>query len=85
MDHVEILKTLLDDVARATEASDDANESFRLVMKDIPSGMPHPDGVQRIHNVSSANAVARKNLHVARARLQQYQVYGFVPKDLKAS
>jgi hypothetical protein len=52
MNAQEILKLLLDDVARARENLQVANEAFRAVMKDIPSRLPHPDGVQRIHNVS---------------------------------
>jgi hypothetical protein len=83
MNAQEILKLLLDDVARARENLQVANEAFRAVMKDIPSRLPHPDGVQRIHNVSQENTLARKNLETARIRLNQFQAYGFIPVDLR--
>ena len=83
MENKEILKTLLDEVAKATEASRLAKEPFSVVSKDIPSGLPSPDGAQRIHNVSSENAQARKNLQNAQARLEHFRTYGFVPKDLR--
>jgi hypothetical protein len=83
MDHSEILTILINEVARAREHLRLANESFQTVMKDIPSSLPHPDGVQRIHNVSAENAQARKNLETARIRLDQFQAHGYIPLDLR--
>jgi hypothetical protein len=73
MDRKEILKLLLDEVAGAKEHSRLTNEAFQAVIKDIRSGLSHPDGVQRIHNVSRENAHARKNLEAARIRLDRFQ------------
>lgn len=83
MEHQAILKTLLDELATATEMARVANERFQMVIKEAPSGFPHPDGIQRIHNVSAENAKARRNLHDARVRLEQFRAYGYVPKDLR--
>ena len=83
MDQQEILNRLLDELAKARENARLANEAFQALMKDIPSGLPHPDGVQRIHSVSAENAQARKNLETARVRLQQFQAYGYIPPDLR--
>jgi hypothetical protein len=79
----EILTTLLDEVAKATEAHKLAHAQFHATINDIPSGLPHPDGVQRISNASTACAHAREKERVSRARLQLFQVYGFIPDDLK--
>ena len=79
----EILKTLLDEVAQATEAHKIAHAEFRTIIKDIPSHLPHPDGVKRIADASTACAQARERERVARTRLEQFQAYEFIPKDLK--
>jgi hypothetical protein len=83
MDQKEMLSHLLDELTKARENARLANQAFLAVMKDIPSGIPHPDGVQRIHSVSAENAQARKNLENARVRLQQFQAYGYIPDDLR--
>jgi hypothetical protein len=83
MEPAEILKSLLNEVAAATEVHRLANEAFPAVMKDIPSGLPHPDGVDRMANASTECAHAREKMRVARTRLQMFQTYGFIPKDLK--
>jgi hypothetical protein len=78
-----VLRTLLDELARATEAQRIAHERFRAIMKDIPSGFPHPDGVQRAVNASTEAAHSRERLRAARARLEQFQTSGVIPKYLK--
>jgi hypothetical protein len=83
MDQREILEHLLAEVAQATESHKLAHLEFSAVMNDIPSGLPHPDGVQRLTNASTACAHARQTLRGARSRLEQFETYGFVPRDLK--
>jgi hypothetical protein len=79
----EILNTLLKEVEQATEGHKIAHAEFRAIIKNIPTGLPHPDGTQHILNASTACAHAREKERVARARLEQFQAYGFIPKDLK--
>src|ERR1700676_3812066 len=43
---------LKDELAVATEQAVQATEAFLKVTTEIPSGLPHPDGTQRIHNAS---------------------------------
>jgi hypothetical protein len=83
MDQEKVLNILQAEVAEALEKFKTANARLLAVTKEIPSGLPHPDGVQRIVNVSAENARARKDLRVARARLEQFREYGFVPDDLR--
>jgi len=52
-------------------------------MDEIPSGLPHPDGVQRIENASMECAHARTKMRTAQTRLRLFQDYGFIPKDLR--
>ena len=39
-----------------------ASEVFQKVMEEIPSDIPHPDGVQRIKNVSKQLSKARDEM-----------------------
>jgi hypothetical protein len=39
--------------------ADAASEAFQKVLEDIPSGIPHPDGSQRIRNISRKLSKAR--------------------------
>ena len=52
-------------------------------MIQSPSGLPHPDGVQRIKNASDELSIARKEMTRAYARLTDYVERGIVPEDLK--
>ena len=54
--------SLLQNVADATMRADAASEAFQRVVEEIPSGMPHPDGVQRIKNVSRQLSEARDEM-----------------------
>ena len=83
MSREEVLVSLRAAVSKATKESNEANAAFAEILKDIPSGLPHPDGKQRIANASAANSTARNSLRVAMARLHQFQMYGIVPEDLR--
>jgi hypothetical protein len=64
---------------------DAAAEQFQAVMREIPSGLPRPDGVQRIHNSSRQYSAARKALMRARVRFDNFALHGIMPDDLKRS
>ncbi len=69
----------------AAERAREATESFDATVSEIPSGMPHPDGVQRIHNASRKVSVARVEMMKAHNRLNNYLSRRVVPEDLKRS
>jgi hypothetical protein len=54
------------------------------VSSDIPSGLPQPDGVQRIHNASRKLTAARDEMMKAHKRMRDYMEHGIVPEDLKS-
>jgi hypothetical protein len=78
-----IQNLLVDEVIQATSRTNKAAEAFLETMGHIPSGFPHPDGYQRIHNVSRELSIARKDLMRAHTRLDDYLRAGIVPEDLK--
>jgi len=60
-----------------------ASQIFNEVVRDIPSGLPHPDGTQRIHNAARELADAREKLAVTIARLNDFVSHEVVPEDLE--
>jgi hypothetical protein len=79
----EIRTTLLRDVFEATARNNEATREFEATINQFPSGLPHPDGAQRIKNASDSLAVARKDKMKAHNRLNDFLGRGIVPDDLK--
>ena len=80
----QISSTLLQDVIELTARVEEATRQFNAVMQ-IPSGLPHPDGVQRIKNASSKLSIARNELMKAHSRLDEHVSGTVVPDDLRKS
>ena len=74
---------LIQDLTQRTERVHVASEAFNAIMADVPSALPHPDGTQRIHNVSRELSAARKEMMRAQARLHDFLSRGIIPEDLK--
>ena len=74
---------LLQEVLEATARSSQAAREFEAVIGQFPSGLPHPDGSQRIESASQNLTVARKALMKAHNRLSDYHERGIVPEELK--
>ncbi len=50
-------------------------------MSSVPSGLPHPDGAQRIHNVSRELTIARQEMMLAHRRFNDFIEHGIAPED----
>ena len=85
MTEQEIRTTLFQDLLRATACNGEAAREFNEATGQMPSGLQHPDGVQRIKNASNKLSVARKEMATAHNRLNDYLSRGIVPEDLKRS
>jgi len=70
-------KVLADASSRAAAA----HAEFIAAVDDIPSGLPHPDGTQRIQNASSKLRAARDDMKRAHSRLDTFMTAGIVPED----
>ncbi len=80
-----IQNILVSEIVEATARANKATQYFFEVMGQIPTGFPHPDGSQRIHNASRELSTARKDLMRAHTRLDDFLKTGIVPEDLKRS
>ena len=80
-DHIRTL--LMRKLLEATTRANTLSEDFKDVIDDIPSSLPHPDGTQRIQNISQELSVARKEVMKAHNRLNDFLSRGVIPEDLK--
>lgn len=85
MDHKRIHDVLKEEFEAAKRHMNLASQRFNEVVRDIPSGLPHPDGTQRIQNVGRELADAREKLAAAIARLNDFVSREIVPEDLRDS
>jgi len=81
----QIRRTLLQDILELTARIDEATREFKDIIGQIPSGLAHPDGVQRIKNASSKLSVARTELMKAHRRLEEHCGGEVTPEDLEQS
>jgi hypothetical protein len=85
----EMRNLLLQETLESTAHHNEAREEFEAVMGQIPSGLPCPDGTQRITNASRRLSIARKKMITAHNRLDRFLETGTVPEivreDLKRS
>jgi len=79
----QIRTALVSSIVQATRKVSEANQEFSEILDKFPSGLPHPDGVQRIKTASNKLSLARKEMMTAHKRLNDFIERGIVPEDLK--
>jgi hypothetical protein len=75
-----ILARLRREEALARERSQQAFRNFQEITKDVPSGLPHPDGVERIRIAHSELTHANETYHAAHKRLLDFLLYRALPE-----
>lgn len=84
LDHQRISRILAEQFEVAVQQRNIASARFDEVTRGIPSGLPHPDGMQRIANASAAYAAALRDVARSVRRITDFQIRGIVPDDLKS-
>ena len=69
---------------KAVRGRDLASALFAEVHRDIPSGLPYPDGTHRIKKVSREYSCSLNELSRAVQRMADFKIWGIVPEDLKS-
>jgi hypothetical protein len=78
------IRTVLEqEIVASTARAHAASKELVAIMGDIPSGLPQPDGAQRIQNAARALAAARNEVMQAHSRLDEFLARGIVPADWK--
>jgi hypothetical protein len=78
-----VRRILLLDVAETTARANTAAAEFKGIIGSIPTGIPHPDGAQRIHQAAHSLSNARKDMMQAHTRLGNFLRSGVIPEDFK--
>jgi hypothetical protein len=79
----QVLNVLREDFQSAAGRAKAATAAFDAVASEIPSGINHPDGKQRLQNASREATIARMEMLRAHHRLSDYLNARIVPEDLK--
>ena len=77
-----ITRILTDELATARSRHASARERFDRVIQEVPSGVPHPDGTQRIHAAGREINAALEAYLYALKRFSDFVLYRIVPADL---
>src|SRR5687767_4626408 len=80
---MDVRQILWDQLTVAKERKDAAAKVFDETMGDVPSGLPHPDGTQRIVSASSEFRHALAEYSAACKKLSAFAVHGIIPEDLR--
>jgi hypothetical protein len=77
------LESILAERLRLTQmAFEAAKANFSEVMSDLPSELPHPDGMQRIRNVGYYYRYALNSYAVAMQQFNEFVLHRTVPRFL---
>jgi hypothetical protein len=79
----QIRKLLEDDFEAAQQRRIEASKLFAEVMSDIPSGIPHPDGTDRIRLASREYSASRDAAMAAMKRLSDFLIRRIIPPELE--
>ena len=83
VDRQDIQQLLEDAVYAAQQCRIEASRRFEEVVDDIPSGVPHPDGMDRIHQASREYKESSEAASAAMKRLSDFMLRGIIPDDLE--
>jgi hypothetical protein len=79
-----VIEILRAEVDRARAEYDQSKKTFWRIAAEIPSGMPIPDGTQRIQNAARAQTVAMQAFANALKELNDFIISGAIPEAAKS-
>jgi hypothetical protein len=83
LDYQRVRRILQQEFKAAMQRRDLVLAHFNELNRDIPSGLPSPDGSLRIKIASRENQKAMMDVARAARRLTVFQVSGIIPDDLE--
>src|SRR5436190_17064508 len=82
VDPQEIRHLLEDDFDAAQQRRIAASKRYNEIMSDIPSGIPQPDGTDRIRFASREYKASREEASAAMKQLSDFLIRGIIPPEL---
>ena len=84
MNRAAIEMILINNLDNAKAAFNASKEEFRRLTGDVPSGIPHPDGTDRLRNFGVGYALAFDTYSRALKEFNDFLLHGIVPERLKS-
>ena len=81
-DRERILEILRRELKIAKKRSVEASTHFTEMIHQAPSGIPYPDGTERIHRASRDYSHSQDRLRDALARMNDYLLQGKIPPGI---
>lgn len=85
MDLVKLEAILFEELNRTKDAYEEARAEFFKISADIPSGLPAPDGAQRISNAGNRKSTALRDYGKAIRECNDFLLDGAVPERFRDS
>ena len=82
LERQEIRQRLWEDLATAQTTHLAASGRFDLLVKEGPSGLPHPDGALHVQQVGRESRAALQGYMQALKRFTDFTLRGTIPDDL---
>ncbi len=79
--HQAMIRKLAEDVGVARRAYDEATKTFKLLMSNVPSGLPHPDGAYRLEQSGKESRRTLELYTRALRRYSEFLIHGVIPDD----
>jgi hypothetical protein len=83
MDKDEIRRRLMKELGDAQSAYNAANARFNVLVKEVPSGIPAPDGSLRIREAGIESRLNFEKYTGAMKRYSEFALLGTLPEDLQ--
>ena len=80
-----IRSILVTEAERTKVAYEQARRDFKAITDDIPTGLPHPDGTDRIRSAGTSYRSTLNAYALAVRQLNAYAVDGTIPDWLRES
>jgi hypothetical protein len=82
MERERIIRLLRAQLAASQDRRDQAAKRFDEMMREVPSGIPHPDGTERIRQISNEYGRTQAEASAAFGRLNDFLIHGKIPPNL---
>ena len=81
--HPDIGRRLAQDLDHARREYDRTKVRFDVIMREVPSGIPHPDGTLRLQQAGKESRRALELYTKAVDRYSNFLLHGTIPEDLE--
>ena len=76
-------RRLIEELREAQRQFHEAGKKFDVIVEDVPSGLPYPDGTFRVHRAGKESQRALELYSRALRRYGDFILHNIIPEDLQ--